>query len=75
MTETGIGLTTASGGFIEEGPVNLGNNDFVSMPEIVRGVGAKGKCVEFRLGKFTDVYVSHRFQLWATIRCNCRHFR
>lgn len=75
MAETGIGLTTAPGGFIEEGPVNLGNNDFVSTPEIISGVGAKGKFVEFRLGKFTDVYVSQRFQLWATSRCNSRHFR
>lgn len=75
MAETGIGLTAATGGFIEKGTINLGDNDVVIAAEIVSGVGAKGKCMELRLRKFTDVYMSQCFQLGPTGRCNCRHFR
>lgn len=58
MAETGVGLTAATGGFIEKGTINLGNNDVVVTSEIVSGVGAKGKCMELRLGKFSDVNMS-----------------
>lgn len=35
VAETGIGLTATSGGFIEEGTIELRNNDVVRSPEVV----------------------------------------
>lgn len=53
--ETRIGLFAATGRFVEDGPINFGDNDVVAAAGIECGGGAEGKSIEFGLGEVAEI--------------------
>lgn len=59
----GVGLAAGAGALVEEGTVDLGDDEVVGAAEVEGGGGAEREGVELRLGEGGDVDVGERVRL------------
>lgn len=75
----GVGLAASAGALVEEGAVDLGDDEVVGAEEVEGGGGGEGEGKELRLGEGGDVDVGERVWLerrWVGGEDNRRrHFR